>query len=520
MKIEDLTPENVGGLSLADLLYLRDRVTQIYNSRFKGNLTKAARFSSKGRLYAVVERSDLLLKNQILVREIKSRGQELKSVSPIDREMWKQSMKTLDVGSLPRIIVIENFAAIQGEYLEAPKTSDLLSVVFKCQATEMSEAAVTEVIEKIHAATQKDIACEFNISGPEADHVPAYDLVLVPRHVTQKASAPANNSRIIKYENTGQAPIYSKWNIEAERDAMDMEKREKAAAWIDEKLPVSFLKFRMIHHRSEDGKVVLRGLQKAMGDLMDIRRGARIPEDERRQVYEHLAKHYREFEKEPPPFRALKADRRTILKPYPNEHACRLLDPAGFEGFSRITRSTADGKEYSVIYGIRTVEGKRVSAEQAYRYPKSGWTEKEARAHCREHKGISFEAAIEKEDIRFKILKIDAEKQIVGGIVYEPNKVDTQEEYTDAKEIERAQIAFMEKYGTDTNRIKIQHQGQSFYFPIIESFIPEQPTKKGKDIIPAGAWWLMIKITSKVIWEEIKAGRLTGFSMGGTAKHA
>jgi len=197
-----------------------------------------------------------------------------------------------------------------------------------------------------------------------------------------------------------------------------------------------------------------------------------------------------------------------------------MREPGLYTGFSRIERTSAEGKKYSVIYGIRTIDGKRVSEEQAFRYPKAAWTEAEARAHGESHGGLEFEPAIEKADFEFKIMKVDQEKQMVGGIVYEPDDVDTQGEYTDAKEIESAQEAFMQKYSEDTRRIKVQHMGQNYHFPIIESFIPEKDTQKGTDKIPAGAWWIMVKVTAPFIWDEIKAGRLTGFSMGGRARNA
>lgn len=118
----------------------------------------------------------------------------------------------------------------------------------------------------------------------------------------------------------------------------------------------------------------------------------------------------------------------------------------------------------------------------------------------------------------FKIVKIDKAKQIVGGIVYEPDEVDTQGDYTDAAEIEKAMHRFMEKYATNTNRIRINHKGRKFFFPVLECFQPEHDTVKGDSGLKAGSWWLMIKVTNKRIWKDIESAKLTGFSMGGRAK--
>jgi hypothetical protein len=120
----------------------------------------------------------------------------------------------------------------------------------------------------------------------------------------------------------------------------------------------------------------------------------------------------------------------------------------------------------------------------------------------------------------FQIRKIDAAQQICGGIIYEPNAVDTQGDMTTAEEITKAMYTFMERYAQNPNRIKVMHKGKAFYFPILESYQPETDIKKGKDIIKAGSWWMMIKVTDPEIWADVQSGKLTGFSMGGTARKA
>ena len=117
----------------------------------------------------------------------------------------------------------------------------------------------------------------------------------------------------------------------------------------------------------------------------------------------------------------------------------------------------------------------------------------------------------------FRITKVDKKQHLVGGIIYEPDVADTQGDWTDDEEIEKAKIGFMEAYADDTNRIKIMHKGKAHFFPIIECFQPEHDTKKGKDVIKAGAWWMMIRVKDPEIWQEIEDGKLNGFSMGGRA---
>lgn len=82
--------------------------------------------------------------------------------------------------------------------------------------------------------------------------------------------------------------------------------------------------------------------------------------------------------------------------PYPHEHACRLRDPGEFAPRSFRSMERMHGsKTYRVILGkLRGKSGRAdPMVEQTYRYPADAWTEDEAMAHCREHRGELFEPA-------------------------------------------------------------------------------------------------------------------------------
>ena len=133
------------------------------------------------------------------------------------------------------------------------------------------------------------------------------------------------------------------------------------------------------------------------------------------------------------------------------------------------------------------------------------------------HKSENYIPQDDKSEYFFKFYKQVKSKQMVGGIVYEPNAVDTQGDYADAEEIQKAMYAFMEKYAKNSKRIKIGHEGTAHTFPIMECFQPEHDIQRGGQTVKKGAWWLMLKVTDKGIWDDIEAGKITGFSMGGTA---
>lgn len=83
------------------------------------------------------------------------------------------------------------------------------------------------------------------------------------------------------------------------------------------------------------------------------------------------------------------SDDKSVLKPYENEHSCRLHKVSDYDKFRRKNcEIKSDSKCIDVIYGIK---GDRVE-HQSYRYKSSIWTREEAQSHCKESRG-SFEPA-------------------------------------------------------------------------------------------------------------------------------
>lgn len=79
--------------------------------------------------------------------------------------------------------------------------------------------------------------------------------------------------------------------------------------------------------------------------------------------------------------------------PYPTEHACRVRDPADFRrGSFRRVRRKSGARPLDAIMG-RLAEDGSAMVLQSYRYPKEDWTASQARRHCRDHEGGTFEPA-------------------------------------------------------------------------------------------------------------------------------
>lgn len=81
------------------------------------------------------------------------------------------------------------------------------------------------------------------------------------------------------------------------------------------------------------------------------------------------------------------------IKPYENEHACRLESPDKYKKFRRKNCAVkSDGKCIDFIYGILTP---KKSELQSMRYDKKVWTAASAKTHCKDKDG-TFEPASEK----------------------------------------------------------------------------------------------------------------------------
>lgn len=112
----------------------------------------------------------------------------------------------------------------------------------------------------------------------------------------------------------------------------------------------------------------------------------------------------------------------------------------------------------------------------------------------------------------------DEEKRLVYGIVYEPGVVDTQDDYSDEEEIEKGCHRYMKHY----REVGAKHFETNPDLPVVECYIaPVDFTIKGpygEQEVRKGSWLMVVKVESDDVWQDIKDGKLTGFSFEGTAR--
>lgn len=111
------------------------------------------------------------------------------------------------------------------------------------------------------------------------------------------------------------------------------------------------------------------------------------------------------------------------------------------------------------------------------------------------------------------ILKVDEEKKIVTGVVYEPDIPDSQGDFMEADAIEKTAYEFMENH----QNIDIKHDFKTNdNLKVVESYIAKSEETIGDRKVKPGTWVMGVKINDNTIWEGVKKGNFNGFSMGGT----
>jgi HK97 family phage prohead protease len=103
------------------------------------------------------------------------------------------------------------------------------------------------------------------------------------------------------------APTLGSFTEQSWGDLSSSQRRRIAAhyTWAASMPPENFGDLKLPHHQASTsgvGSAVWRGVAAAMGRLLQA--GTQIPDSDKRGCYNHLAKHYRQFDKEPPEFRA------------------------------------------------------------------------------------------------------------------------------------------------------------------------------------------------------------------------
>lgn len=120
-------------------------------------------------------------------------------------------------------------------------------------------------------------------------------------------------------------------------------------------------------------------------------------------------------------------------------------------------------------------------------------------------------------DMYIPIAKVNAEKRLVTGIVYEPDVVDAQGDSASEEEIEKSAHDFLAK----SRKTGLMHKTDvSDKVTVVESWITRNSEIIGNQRVRKGTWLMTMKVADDGIWNDVKSGKYTGFSMSGRAVDA
>jgi hypothetical protein len=112
----------------------------------------------------------------------------------------------------------------------------------------------------------------------------------------------------IPFGETPRASEDEAWDAGTEVRDATVEDLAIMCAWVDSANKDLKTAYKLPHHKASGHTVVWRAVAAAMAALLGARGGVQIPDADRKGVYNHLVKHYAQFDKTPPDFKEINID--------------------------------------------------------------------------------------------------------------------------------------------------------------------------------------------------------------------
>ena len=165
----------------------------------------------------------------------------------------------------------------------------------------------------------------------------------------------------------------------------------------------------------------------------------------------------------------------------------------------------------------RVREGKKVHCVESEDGKKSfGCFATPAEAQTRLGQVEGFAAKVSKR-LFVPIVKANLEERTITGVVLQPEVVDAQGDIMSADVIRDAAHKFLAAHNR-TTKLGLMHKNFKPNFELFESYVTPVDLVIGDNHVKAGSWIIVVHVLVKKIWDQVKAGKLTGFSIGGKAK--
>lgn len=134
--------------------------------------------------------------------------------------------------------------------------------------------------------------------------------------------------------------------------------------------------------------------------------------------------------------------------------------------------------------------------------------------------------------VAFEMLQKNDEKRLVTGPVLIPENVDLQDDIVSADEIEKAGHGYMIKlafrddpeflmklgFSNVKSERGFMHVEFSRKIAVVESYMAPVSFEMNGRMVIKGTWMMTMKVFDDEVWALVKAGKITGFSIGGRGK--
>lgn len=180
--------------------------------------------------------------------------------------------------------------------------------------------------------------------------------VTKPEKKKVKEEEPVKEEKIkgtLPYKDLDTLPESASWDGPGEIAKAEVTDLKLMCTWFDSEKPDSKSSYKLPHHNAEGHKAVWRGVAAAMASLLGARGGVNVPEEGRKGVYNHLKKHYKQFDKDIPDFKAVEEQ---ILKDFDEEIHALILDREDRYNIRLIKKVLKEQKETKKVKEVKATK--------------------------------------------------------------------------------------------------------------------------------------------------------------------
>jgi len=185
--------------------------------------------------------------------------------------------------------------------------------------------------------------------------------------------------------------------------------------------------------------------------------------------------------------------------------------PVGQGGRKWLISKPVDQKPYAETHDLERIKDELKQKRQKYLvWAKPG---EKPRLFKTMEKAKNIERIKITKTYNAEIVKTDNEKCLIYGVVLEPDTIDSQGDKVSAEEIERAAHKFLK----ESRVIYSEHERKQPNVYVVESYITPSLIKFDGHEAKAGSWILVTYCGDDNIWQQVKKGEFTGYSIRGYA---